>query len=105
AVDPHVETGVLRLELICEGGQVKKVIMTQGEPSLGAEIKNLGPLASALGVRTNDFGPKGLLPQIVATGIPSLQVPLRSIDLVKGLDPALRALGKVLSQFGENVGC
>src|SRR5207245_8569668 len=65
----ELEIGVLPLELICEGGQVKKVIMTQGEPSLGAEIKNLGPLASALGVRTNDFGPKGLVPQIVATGI------------------------------------
>src|SRR2546430_6923321 len=101
----ELEIGVLPLELICEGGQVKKVVMTQGEPSLGAEIKNLGPLASALGVRTNDFGPKGLVPQIVATGIPSLQVPLRSIDLVKGLDPDLRALGKVLSKFGEKVVC
>jgi len=32
----ELEIGVLPLELICEGGQVKKVIMTQGEPTLGA---------------------------------------------------------------------
>ncbi len=101
----ELEIGVLPLELICEGGQVKKVIMTQGEPSLGAEIKNAEPLASALGVRTKDVGLKGLVPQVAATGVPSLQVPLRSIDLVKGLDPELRALGKVLSKFGEKVVC
>src|SRR5256885_11226117 len=75
----ELEIGVLPLELICEGGQVKKVVMTQGEPVLGTRMKSVGPLASALGVRTNDFGPKGLVPQIAATGIPSLQVPLRSI--------------------------
>jgi len=101
----ELEIGVLPLELICEAGQVKKVIMTQGEPSLGAEVKNVEPLASALGVRAKDFGPKGLVPQIAATGVPSLQVPFRSIDVVKGLDPDLRALGKVLSKFGEKVVC
>ena len=101
----ELEIGVLPLELICEAGQVKKVIMTQGEPSVGAEIKNVEPLASALGVRAKDLSPKGLVPQIAATGIQSLQVPFRSVDVVKGLDPDLRSLGKVLSKFGEKVVC
>src|SRR3989475_8075314 len=101
----ELEIGVLPLELICEAGQVKKVIMTQGEPSLGTEVKNVEPLASALGVRAKDLGPKGLVPQIAATGIQSLQVPFRSVDVVKGLDPDLRSLGKVLSKFGEKVVC
>jgi len=99
----ELEIGVLPLELICEAGQVKKVIMTQGEPALGAEVKNVEPLANALGVRVKDVGSKGLVPQIAATGIPSLQVPLRSIDVVKELDPDLRALKKVLSKYGEKV--
>jgi len=101
----ELEIGVLPLELICEAGQVKKVIMTQGEPSLGAELKNVEPLAEALGVRAKDIGPKGLVPQIAATGIQSLQVPMRSLDVVKALDPDLRALRKVLSKFGEKVVC
>src|SRR5882762_4337719 len=101
----ELEIGVLPLELICEGGQVKKVIMTQGEPSLGAELKNVEPLAGALGVRAKDVGLKGLVPQIAATGIQSLQVPLRSLEVVKGLDPDLRALGKVLSKFDQNPVC
>src|SRR2546427_2470858 len=101
----ELEIGVLPLELICEGGQVKKVIMTQGEPSLGTELKNVEPLAAALGVRARDIGLKGLAPQIAATGIPSLQVPMRSLEIVKGLDPDLRALGKVLSKFDQNPVC
>src|SRR5437764_15213692 len=101
----ELEIGVLPLELICEGGQVKKVIMTQGEPSLGAELKNVEPLASALGVRAKDVSLKGLLPQIAATGIQSLQVPIRSLELVKASDPDLRDLRKLLSKFGVNVVC
>src|SRR2546428_7312617 len=79
--------------------------MTQGEPSLGAEVKRVEPLASALRVRAKDLGPKGLVPQIAATGIQSLQVPFRSVDVVKGVDPDLRSLGKVISKFGENIVC
>jgi trans-2,3-dihydro-3-hydroxyanthranilate isomerase len=101
----ELEIGVLPLELICEAGQVKKVIMTQGEPSLGTQVKNVGPLASALGVRVKDIGSKGLVPQLAATGISSLQVPMRSLDVVKGLDPNLRDLKKVLSKFGEKIVC
>jgi trans-2,3-dihydro-3-hydroxyanthranilate isomerase len=101
----ELEIGVLPLELICEGGQVRKVIMTQGEPSLGAEVKAVAPIAAALGVRVKDVGPKGLPPQIAATGAPSLQVPLRSLDVVKGLDPDMRDLGKALSKYGKNLVC
>jgi trans-2,3-dihydro-3-hydroxyanthranilate isomerase len=84
---------------------VKKVIMTQGEPSLGPELKSVAPLAEALGIRVRDIGPKGLVPRISSTGVPSLQVPLRSLDVVKALDPDLRALKKVMSKFGEKVVC
>src|SRR2546429_9205798 len=101
----ELEIGVLPLELICEAGQVKKVIMTQGEPSLGAELKNVGPLAAALGVRVRDIGLRGLAPQVTATGIPSLQVPMRSLEVVRKLDPDLRALKGVVSKFGEKIVC
>src|SRR5213592_261013 len=101
----ELEIGVLPLELICEAGQVTKVVMTQGEPVLGAKLKNVEPLAKALQVRSRDIGPKGLVPQVAATGIASLQVPFRSLDVVKKLDPDRRALQKVLSKFGEKIVC
>ena len=101
----ELEIGVLPLELLCEGGQVKKVIMTQGEPVLGAKVNAAERLAEALGIGAKDIGPKGLVPQVSATGVPSLQVPIRSLELVKKLDPDLRALGKVLSKFGDKLVC
>jgi len=104
-VHQELEIGVLPLELICEGGQVKKVVMTQGEPVLGTRVKNVGPLAKALQVPVRDIGRKGLAPQVAATGIASLQVPCRSLDVVKKLDPDRRALQKILSKFGEKIVC
>jgi trans-2,3-dihydro-3-hydroxyanthranilate isomerase len=68
-------------------------------------LKSVGPLAEALGIRAKDIGPKGLVPQIASTGVPSLQVPIRSLDLVKALDPDLRDLKKVVSKFGDKVVC
>src|SRR5207245_3295675 len=71
----ELSIGVLPLELLCEGGQVKKVVMTQGEPVLGAKVKNVEPLAEALQIRTKDIGAKGLLPEIASTGIDALPLP------------------------------
>jgi len=101
----ELEIGVLPLELVCEGGQVKKVVMTQGEPVLGTRMKSVEPLAKALQVPVRDIGVKGLAPQVAATGIASLQVPCRSLDVVKKLNPDGRALQKVLSKFGEKIVC
>src|SRR2546426_1148849 len=101
----ELEIGVLPLELICEGGQVRKVVMTQGEPVLGTRMKSVEPLAKALQVPIRDIGVKGLAPQVAATGIASLQVPCRSLDVVKKMNPDGRALQKVLSKFGEKIVC
>ncbi len=57
-VHQELQIGVLPLELLCEGGQVKKFIMTQGEPVLGPKVKNVEALAKALQVRSRDIGPK-----------------------------------------------
>lgn len=101
----ELEIGVLPLELIVEGGEVQKVIMTQGEPTLGVSLTSVGPLAKALRVKAADVGAKGLKPQVASTGIDSLQVPLRSLEVVKGLDPDLRALGDVLRTYGPHTVC
>ncbi len=101
----ELEIGVLPLELLVEGGQVQKVIMTQGEPSLGKRLTSVAPLAKALGVKTSDIGAGKLAPQLASTGIASLQVPMRSLDAVKGLDPDMKKLSEILATLGSNVVC
>ncbi len=98
----ELEIGVLPLELHVESGQVRKVVMTQGEPSLGKRLTSVDALASALGVKARDIGPGGLTPQVASTGLPSLQVPMRSLDIVRGLQPDMRALGKVLGKISPH---
>src|SRR5437879_8345102 len=51
----ELEIGVLPLELICEGGQVKRVIMIQSERLLGAEVMKVDPLDGGLGVTREEY--------------------------------------------------
>ncbi len=101
----ELEIGVLPLELHVDGGQVRKVVMTQGEPTVGKPLASTAALAKALGVPGRDIGIGKLRPQVAATGIPSLQVPLRSLAVVRGLDPDMKALSAVLEAFGPHAVC
>lgn len=102
----ELEIGVLPLELLSEAGTIRKVVMTQGEPTVGPPLGRVEPLAKALGVKTKDLGTRGILrPRIASTGLPSLQVPLRSLDVIRSLDPDDRALAKVLASYGPHTLC
>ncbi len=94
--------GVLPLELFVENGQMRKVVMTQGEPSLGKRLTSVEGLAKALGVKPRDIGVGSLKPQVASTGIPSLQIPMRSLKAVQDIDYDMRELTKYLEKFGTN---
>ncbi len=98
----ELEIGVLPLELVVEEGQVRKVVMTQGEPTVGRRLASVEGLAKALSVRPRDIGVGRLRPQVVSTGIPSLQVPLRSLDAVREIDYDMRSLAKFLGKMGPH---
>ena len=98
----ELEIGVLPLELVVEEGQVQKVVMTQGEPTVGRRLASVEGLAKALSVRPRDIGVGRLRPQVVSTGIPSLQVPLRSLDAVREIDYDMRSLAKFLGKMGPH---
>ncbi len=96
--------GLTPIKLEVEGGRVKRVAMTQAKPKLGARFKALAPLAKALGVKPRDISATGLVPRVASTGMNSLQVPLRSVDLVREMNPDLRALGKAVKRLGHDPG-
>ena len=104
-VHQELEIGVLPIELLVEGGRIRKVVMTQGEPALGAKLTSVVGLAKALRIPARDIGRKGASPQLASTGSWSLQVPLRSLDAVRRVDPDLRELGKLLARLGPRVDC
>ena len=100
----EVGIGVLPLELQVRAGVVDRVIMTQGTPSVGRRIGKVDRLARALGIKPRDVTATKLLPQVVSTGVPSLQVPVRSLELVRELDPDMPALAAVLRRIDPAAG-
>jgi trans-2,3-dihydro-3-hydroxyanthranilate isomerase len=98
----ELEIGVLPLELFVEGGQIQKVVMTQGEPAVGKRLASVEGLAKALSVRPRDIGIGSLKPQITSTGIPSVQIPMRSLDTVREIDYDMRALARFLEKLGPH---
>jgi len=103
-VKQEVGIGVLPLELSVSGGIIDRVVMIQGAPVLGGHLKNTEHLARALGVTPKDLTATGFLPQVVSTGIPSLQIPLGSVDLLRRLRPDMNALGSFLGRIGPDAG-
>jgi trans-2,3-dihydro-3-hydroxyanthranilate isomerase len=101
----ELEIGVLPLEVLVEGDRVTKVTMTQGEPAVGSQKVEVPPLARALRLPAREVGIKGLRPGLASTGSWSLQVPVRSLDAVRRVDPDHRALGKLLAAYGPQVDC
>ncbi len=98
----ELEIGVLPLELFVDGGQMRKVVMTQGEPAVGKRLTSVEGLATALSVKAKDIGVGSLKPQVASTGIPSLQIPMRSLEAVQAIDYDMRELARFLEKLGPN---
>jgi len=96
--------GVLPLGLHVRGGRVVRVEMVQGPPRVGLPRRDVATLAQALGVRTRDISATGIAPRVVSTGAPSLQVPVRSLEVVESLRPDGRSLGRLLSRIAPDAG-
>lgn len=96
--------GLTPIKLDVTGGKVVRVAMTQAKGKLGRRFGSVDKLAKALGVKPRDIKGTGLVPQICSTGAPSLQVPLASSELVKGLQPDLQALGRLVKGVATDPG-
>lgn len=77
--------GVLPVDIEFKDRSPVRVVMTQGKFKIIKETfseEERNELALALGLTPEDFD--GTLPiQVISTGIPSLHVPLKSIDVIK----------------------
>jgi len=69
--------GILPVEIRFKDGRPQRVTMTQKDAAFKPSKIDTKKLASALGLKPNDFDPK-LPPEFVSTGIFNLMVPLRN---------------------------
>ena len=96
--------GLTPVKLEFSGGRAARIAMTQARPKQGRRFAKVDALAKALGVKPRDIKGTGMVPQVTSTGIGSLQVPLASTDVVRELNPDLRALGKVVRVVSNDPG-
>ena len=96
--------GLTPVKIEFDGGRASRIAMTQARPKQGRRFAKVDALAKALGVKPRDIKSTGMVPQVTSTGIGSLQVPLASTEVVRGLDPDLRALGKVVRVVSSDPG-
>lgn len=78
--------GVLPADLHVAGGQVGRVVMTQGRPTFHAVLEDVAELAEGLGLPPGAITGTGWPVQVVSTGVPQMMVPVRSLDQVQALD-------------------
>lgn len=78
--------GVLPAALHVAGGQVERVVMTQGRPTFHAVLDDVTELAVGLGLPSEAIIETGLPVQVVSTGLPQMMAPVRSLAELQALD-------------------
>jgi trans-2,3-dihydro-3-hydroxyanthranilate isomerase len=100
----QVGVGTLPLDIEVSGGQPGRVIMTQGKPVFGGVLRDLTPVAEALGVEPTAFARTNLPLQMVSTGLGHLLVPVPDLETIGRLRPNTAQLDTLLRDCGA-LGC
>jgi trans-2,3-dihydro-3-hydroxyanthranilate isomerase len=107
-IEHELNIGVLPVEIEFRGGEPVQVVMTQGKFEAFEEITNeaeIEKLANSLGIEIEDLNFSADLPiQTVSTGIKSLAVPVKSLDVLGKMKINSSGLCEVYLRRGA-IGC
>jgi trans-2,3-dihydro-3-hydroxyanthranilate isomerase len=90
---------LLGVEVTDAGAGAVHVAMDQRAPAYGSTVTDRDALAAALAIGVPDLDP-GTMPQVVATGVGHLMVPVRDRAVVDRVAPDQQALRAVLASAG-----
>jgi trans-2,3-dihydro-3-hydroxyanthranilate isomerase len=89
--------GVLPADLEVADGRVQRVVITNDEPKFMRVVEDVTELAEGLGIPPEAITETGLPVQVASTGIPSLVVPIRSLENVQEMDPSKLNVAALMS--------
>ena len=102
-VTQETGAGVLPVRLTFENGAPRRVVMTQASPQFGDSVSAFARLGKALGgdAKTVTRRPA---PQVVSTGVPQMMIPIRSLDVLRGLPSggSGMTLAALLKEYGSD---
>ncbi len=89
---------------VSAAGVLELVVMEQEAPEARNKVENLGPLATALGLRVEELATDRLPCQVVFTGAPHLMVPVKNREIIDRIRPDAKNLFDLLGSVGGE-GC
>jgi trans-2,3-dihydro-3-hydroxyanthranilate isomerase len=93
------EIGCLPVELHVAESHISRVAITENPPVLGDILDDLWDLASALSLSTQAIS-SDLPCQVMSTGLPTLIVPIRSLESLRDIIPQVPGLNAVCHALG-----
>jgi len=103
-IHQQVGIGTLPIEIEVVNRRPGRIIMTQGAPVFGGAIRDVAPMAAALGIDAATLAASPLPIQAVSTGLHHLMVPLPDLRTLGALRPHFGLLDRLLADAGA-LGC
>lgn len=91
----ETEIGLLPIELHLDGEDIRQVVMTESPPEFGQTFDALGDLAAGLNIDIEALLEVPLPVQWTSTGMPTLVVPLGSLQTVRDIAPHHAVLDEI----------
>ncbi len=100
-IEQKTKAGILPVELYFENGKIHSVMMTQAKPKFVFDVHNICELAEIMGINVTDIGIEGLnlIPQAVSTGLTDIMLPVKSLSVLKSINPNFSRL----SEYSNNL--
>jgi trans-2,3-dihydro-3-hydroxyanthranilate isomerase len=96
----QVGVGTLPLDIEVSSGKPGRVIMTQGTPNFGPALRDVTPVAEAVGLDPGSLARSRLPVQVVSCGLAHLMVPLPDLQSMRDLRPNPVRLDQLLHSCG-----
>lgn len=93
--------GILDVELYFKNEEISHVLMTQASPNFYSYIDDVSKLCTILGISEEDAGLTGLSanPMIVSTGLKDIIFPVKSLEVLKKINPNFEELKKYTDEL------
>ncbi len=99
----ETDIGLLEIDLYVDGDDISRVVLNEQPPVFGEPFEALGAMAGGLNISLDALLEVALPMQRVSTGMPTLIVPLQSLEVVQYVRPHLAILDEVCAV--ANVDC
>jgi len=97
-VTQETNVGILPVDVVFDGDQVNRVMMTQSKAILKDICIDISNIASALNIPAEDID-SSLPQQIVSTGLFTLPICVKSFDILKNIKPDSEKIKKICNQL------